>query len=253
MTRAAGARARAIAITLVTALGASALPGCALLSAAKVDPPSYMLNPVVPDMPQARHCTATTLLVFPPQAQASYDTTQMAYTTRADQISYFARHEWADTPSRMLLPLLVKALQNTRCFNAVVAPPYTAHYTLALRTDLVELLQDFTSQPPTLRLVLRDPAGQERTANIAAQIIEHHAGMTFLGSGDLPNAIRNMDLVGMSGPRVVEVGDELMILKFPYFYFDERKIDALIGKARKHKALILDLRGNRGGSEETLK
>ena len=112
---------------------------------------------------------------------------------------------------------------------------------------------DVLHPQPVLRLLLRDPAGKERTVNAAAQITEFHPGMTFLGSGDLPGAIRNMDLVGMSAPRVVETGDELMILKFPHFYFDERKIDSLIGKARKHKALILDLRGNVGGSEDTLK
>ncbi len=104
-----------------------------------------------------------------------------------------------------------------------------------------------------LRLLLRDPTDKERTVNIAAHITETHPGMTFLGSGDIGDAIRNMDLVDVSAPRVVEVGDELMILKFPRFYFDERKIDSLIGKARKHKALIIDLRGNGGGSEDTLK
>ena len=168
MTSAAGSMARVITITIVMALGVSGLPGCALLSAAKVDTPTFMLDPLAPDMPQARHCTAATLLVLPPQAQAIYDTTQMAYTTQADQIAYFGRHEWADTPSRMLLPLLVRALQDTHCFNAVVAPPYTYHYTHALRTDLVELLQDFTSQPPTLRLVLRAQLSDDAVGRVIA-------------------------------------------------------------------------------------
>lgn len=160
--------ARVVAITIAMGLGVSALPGCALLSAAKVDTQAFMLNPLAPDLPQARQCTAATLLVFPPRAQAIYDTTQMAYATQAHQIAYFGRHEWADTPSRMLLPLLVRALQDTRCFNAVVAPPYAYHYTHALRTDLVELLQDFTSQPPTLRLVLRAQLSDDAAGRVIA-------------------------------------------------------------------------------------
>ena len=155
MTSAAGTMARMIAVTIVMALGMSTLPGCALLSAARVDTQTFTLDPPAPDMRQAAHCAAETLLVFPPQAQATYDTTQMAYTTQAHRVAFFSRHEWADTPSRMLLPVLVRALQDTHCFSAVVTPPYAEHYTHALHTDLVELLQDFTSQPPTLRLVLR--------------------------------------------------------------------------------------------------
>jgi cholesterol transport system auxiliary component len=165
---AAGAMARVIAIAIAMALGALVLPGCALLSAVKVDTQTFMLNPLPLDPPQARHCTAATLLVFPPQAQAIYDTTQMAYTTQAHQVAYFGRHEWAETPSQMLLPLLVRALQNTRCFNAVVAPPYAYHYTHALRTELVELLQDFTSQPPTLRLVLRVQLSDDAAGRVIA-------------------------------------------------------------------------------------
>ena len=165
---AAGAMARAIAMTTAMMLGVSVLPACALLSAAKVDTQTFMLNPPPQDLPLARHCTGATLLVFPPQAQAIYDTTQMAYTTQAHQVAYFGRHEWAETPSRMLLPLLVRALQNTRCFNAVVAPPYAYHYTHALRTELVELLQDFTSQPPTLRLVLRAQIGDDAAGRVIA-------------------------------------------------------------------------------------
>jgi len=103
---------------------------------------------------------------------------------------------------------------------------------------------------PSLRLVLRDPAGKERTANIDAQIIKDVFNLGFLVGGNIEGKTRLMDLSRHGAP-VVEMGDELMILKFPHFYFNEWKIDGLIGEARKHKALILDLRGNGGGSEAT--
>lgn len=124
------------------------------------------------------------------------------------------------------------------------------------RKTFVEIVYFFDVLHPqySLRLVLRDAAGKERTANIAAQIIELHPGLRHtLGGADIRDKIRYMDWARQGDARVVEMGDELMILKFPHFYFNESKIDALIGKARKHKALILDLRGNRGGSVDTLK
>ena len=37
----------------------------------------------------------------------------------------------------------------------MLAPPHAGAYTYALRTEIVELLQDFTQEPPVLRLVLR--------------------------------------------------------------------------------------------------
>jgi C-terminal processing protease CtpA/Prc len=117
----------------------------------------------------------------------------------------------------------------------------------------IEYFFDVLRPQPSLRLLLRDPAGKERTANIDARIIEYHPGLgSFVVGRGIQQAIRDMDWSRQMLPRVVEMGDELMILKFPHFHFNELKIDALIGKARKHKALILDLRGNGGGSEETL-
>jgi cholesterol transport system auxiliary component len=54
----------------------------------------------------------------------------------------------------MLLPLLVAALRSSRCFDAVVTPPYPYAESYGLRTEITELLQDFTAQPATLRLSL---------------------------------------------------------------------------------------------------
>lgn len=119
----------------------------------------------------------------------------------------------------------------------------------------IEYFFDELRPQPSLRLVLRDPAGKERTVNIAAQIIERHAVMEdhFAGGLDIRAKVRDMDWSRVRSTRVVEMGDALMILKFPHFFVNESKIDDLIGKARKHKALVVDMRGNGGGSVDTLK
>jgi len=53
--------------------------------------------------------------------------------------------------------------------------------------------------------------------------------------------------------RSVVFGNELMILKLPYFGFENSEIGSMIQAARKHETLIIDLRGNPGGSVDTLK
>jgi len=49
------------------------------------------------------------------------------------------------------------------------------------------------------------------------------------------------------------LSDDVGVLKFPGFHFNQLEIDGMIGKARKYKALVLDLRSNPGGSVDTLK
>jgi C-terminal processing protease CtpA/Prc len=52
--------------------------------------------------------------------------------------------------------------------------------------------------------------------------------------------------------RYKEMGPNLLIVKLPEFVEPEFEVSEIIGKARKHKSLIIDLRGSPGGSEETL-
>jgi len=53
-------------------------------------------------------------------------------------------------------------------------------------------------------------------------------------------------------PQIVDYSESLMILKLPSFDSTQSEIGEIIKKARKHKALIIDLRGNPGGSVEIL-
>lgn len=52
--------------------------------------------------------------------------------------------------------------------------------------------------------------------------------------------------------RSIELGDDLMIVKLPYFEYTNSQIGSIMARARKHRTLVLDLRGNPGGAVETL-
>lgn len=136
-----------------------AVTGCALLSTPpKVVVQKAILTEVPPDPPQQdppqRINRGDTLLVFPPKAMPLYDTTQMAYSTQPHQVAYFSEREWGETPSQMLYPLLVTTLENTRAFRAVLTEPFAGRYTYGLRTEVLELLQDFSSGSGSASLVL---------------------------------------------------------------------------------------------------
>jgi cholesterol transport system auxiliary component len=131
-----------------------AVTGCALLST----PPKVVVQKAilteVPQDPPQRINRGDTLLVFPPRAMPLYDTTQMAYSTQPHQVAYFSEREWGATPSQMLYPLLVTTLENTRAFRAVLTEPFAGRYTYGLRTEVLELLQDFSSGSESASLVL---------------------------------------------------------------------------------------------------
>ena len=128
---------------------------------------SAMLDTLPGALPE-RERRPLTLLVFTPEAKSMYDTTQMAYSREPHQIAYFRRHQWAEPPSRMLQPLLLKTLEATRYFSAVLTPPYAGRYSYALRTEIVELLQDFTSDPAVFRLSLRLRLSDDAVSRVVA-------------------------------------------------------------------------------------
>jgi cholesterol transport system auxiliary component len=146
------ARARRLSYLVTACLTAT---GCALLSTPpKVIVEKSVLTEVPHDLPQ-RTNRGDTVLVFPPKTTALYDTTQMAYSTQPHEVAYFSEREWGETPSQMLYPLVVRTLENTHAFRAVLTEPFAARYTYALRTEILELIQDFGSDSASLVLALR--------------------------------------------------------------------------------------------------
>jgi C-terminal processing protease CtpA/Prc len=68
---------------------------------------------------------------------------------------------------------------------------------------------------------------------------------------DLVHESENEDVKRKKSHRFQEIGD-LLIWRMPEFDLEPDEVDGFMNKARTHKALILDLRGNPGGYEETL-
>ena len=95
------------------------------------------------------------LEVSAPRAWPGFDTAQMAYVRKPHELDYFATNRWADTPSRMLGPLLARALEQTGGFRAVVQAPSIVAADLRLVTELVRLQQNFATQPSRVEITLR--------------------------------------------------------------------------------------------------
>jgi cholesterol transport system auxiliary component len=95
-----------------------------------------------------------TLLVSVPKPQPGFDTPRMAYLLRPHELSYYAFNQWADTPSRMLAPLLVQAMEMTGLWRAVVQAPSTVRAEFRLDCDNLVLEQQFFSAS-RVRLALR--------------------------------------------------------------------------------------------------
>lgn len=96
-----------------------------------------------------------TLVVNLPRAAPGYDTARIAYVRGPLEIEYFAHSQWVDTPPSMLAPMMVRAIERTGAFHAVLGAPTSAAGQFRLESELVRLQQDFSTRPSQVRLTLR--------------------------------------------------------------------------------------------------
>lgn len=149
-------------------LGALLLAGCLSLPAPQLEQPRlYRLDAqlsVQPPMPQRQ----LVLAVSQPRAQPGTDTAGMVYVQHAHELEYFVSSRWADTPARMLEPLLLRALAQTGSFRAVVHNTGTLAADLRLESEWVRLQQEFDTRPSRMHLTLRVQLVDMRSKQVLA-------------------------------------------------------------------------------------
>ncbi|MEW6544644.1 MAG: ABC-type transport auxiliary lipoprotein family protein [Nitrospirota bacterium] len=168
-----GSRAAILALTVLLAAACSLAP-----SRTVEDLHTYLLDPELPSAdgaPPGRGGSGT-LLIGVPRAQAGFDTPRMVYLLRPHEIQYFASSEWADTPARMLTPLLEQALERTGAWRTVVLATSSLRGDLRLDAEHLALQQEFFSKPSRVRVTLRvhlvEPRGQAVVASKQFEAVE---------------------------------------------------------------------------------
>jgi cholesterol transport system auxiliary component len=96
-----------------------------------------------------------TLLVNLPREEAGFDTPRIAYLMRPFEVEYYAYNRWAESPGRLLFPLLVQGMARTDCWNHVASSNPGAASAYRLDTEILQWQQEFFTNPSRVRLSIR--------------------------------------------------------------------------------------------------
>jgi cholesterol transport system auxiliary component len=95
------------------------------------------------------------LLVSPPQAEPGFETQRMVYVKRPYELEYFSVNQWADSPVRMLTPLMVQVLNQSGPWRTVIPLPSSISGDYRLDVFGFLLQQEFLQQPSRVRITAR--------------------------------------------------------------------------------------------------
>ncbi len=135
--------------------------GCSALKPAESPRPHFFALDGALDAKETAHkpamasAGAPTLVVSPPRAAAGFDSQRIVYMRQPHSLEHYAYNEWVDNPARMVAPLVVRALERTGAFGAVVQTPSTASGDMRLDTEVMRLQHEFLDKPSRVRFTLR--------------------------------------------------------------------------------------------------
>jgi cholesterol transport system auxiliary component len=141
-------------------LGASliALAGCTIFPEPPNQPVrSFVLTLEAPAANPWPSCAAAdgVLLVGGPREQSGTYATGIAYLLRPHEIQYYAYNQWAESPGRLLLPLLIQALERTNCWSTVTQANTALRGDYRLDSEILHWQQEFFANPARERLAFR--------------------------------------------------------------------------------------------------
>lgn len=95
------------------------------------------------------------LTVSTPRAAPGYDTARMAFVRQPHTLEYYAKNRWAETPARMLGPLLVRTLDQQTGFRTVTSADGMVKGDVRLDTEITLIQQEFANSQSSLHMKLR--------------------------------------------------------------------------------------------------
>jgi C-terminal processing protease CtpA/Prc len=105
---------------------------------------------------------------------------------------------------------------------------------------------------PGMRVEVIKPDGKQQTLEVRAKIRQGKRVVDLTGS-DIWDVVRESENEShFRRHRYVEIGEDVFVWKMPHFDMAGPEVDDFVGKFRKRKAVIFDLRGNGGGYEVSL-
>ncbi|HKV34270.1 MAG TPA: S41 family peptidase, partial [Pyrinomonadaceae bacterium] len=101
-----------------------------------------------------------------------------------------------------------------------------------------------------ISLVVEKPDQTQQTLVIRPNVNKRIGGVIYTYLAE--PAVNKIENYRSNHHDLHELSDEVVVWKMPQFYLDEYDLADIFGKLKKHKALILDLRGNSRGFPNTL-
>jgi len=160
--------------TLLIAFPLIVLTACSVpfLSTQNEVPRVYLLE-WEPPKPPRFNPEGPSIQVMPLRAAPGANSDAIVYMRTPHQLEQYGRHRWADTPARMLEPLLVRALESSGLFSVVAGPDNRVRTDLRLECKLIRLQQVFDGEQSRVVITLRiNVVKNRRSQLIASRMIE---------------------------------------------------------------------------------
>jgi C-terminal processing protease CtpA/Prc len=119
------------------------------------------------------------------------------------------------------------------------------------RETLWKMWYNYNLLRPTLgmRVVVQSPRGEQRQLDLKAEIVKTDRAVNIT---QIRNELLEDEEDDKNRPIFQALNSDVIIWKLRAFNVTESKVDELMKTVRKHKTLILDMRGNGGGYVKTL-
>lgn len=115
--------------------------------------------------------------------------------------------------------------------------------------ERMEYVLDTLRPQSKLNVVVQSPGEQPRTLEIVPKVFKQSLNDPTLGDLKMVEEAEH----ARNKLRFVSLNDDVLVARLPEFWLEPGETNKLISAARKHKTLILDLRDNPGGAEDSLR